>query len=78
MGIQLENIFISEILINFDQIIKATLLEIWQNHKEKTKKTIAAINMKYRMQSHATVNATTATAIAIAKATIWNTTTCSA
>jgi len=69
MDTPLDNTFISEILINFDQIIKTTTLEIWQLHTENTKKTIAAINMKSRMQSHATINATTATAIAIAKAT---------
>ncbi len=65
----LDSTFISEILINFDQIIKATTLELWQRHTENTKKTIAAINMKSRMQSHATIKATTATAMAIAKAT---------
>jgi hypothetical protein len=69
METPLNSTFTSEILINFDQIIKTTTLEIWQRHTENTKKTIAAINMKSRMQSHATINATTATAMAIAKAT---------
>jgi hypothetical protein len=70
MDTPLDSTFTLEILINFDQILKTTTLEIWQKHTEKTKKkTIAAINMKSRMQSHATINATTATAMAIAKAT---------
>jgi hypothetical protein len=61
--------FISEILLNFDQILRISTTVIWSTHKEKLKQTMAASNLKAKLQSLATINATDATANAINRAT---------
>jgi predicted LPLAT superfamily acyltransferase len=65
---QIDDLFISEILLNFDQILKVTI-GIWQNHNMKVKQTMAAINMKPKMMPLEVASTSTATALTIAKAT---------
>jgi hypothetical protein len=66
---QYDYTFTTEILRNFDQILKHTTIGIWQHHKETSKQITAAINLKAKMKSMEILDATTATAQAIAKAT---------
>jgi hypothetical protein len=61
--------FVTEILLNFNQILKLTTIGIWQQHKETARQTTAAIKLKAKMKSMEILNATTSTAQAIAKAT---------
>jgi len=61
--------FITEILLNFDQIIKITTIGIWNQHQEKMKQATAAMKMKARMKSLEITSATLATAQAISRAT---------
>jgi len=63
-----DNAFITEILLNFDQIFKFTTTRLWNHHQEKAKQTTAAMKMKAKMKSLEITNATLATAQAIAKA----------
>jgi len=63
-----EYLFCSEILSNFDQILRVTTIDLWNSHTEKMKKQLAANNLKSKMVSIDTVNATAATASAINKA----------
>jgi hypothetical protein len=66
---QKDYILTIEILRNFDQILKLTTIDIWQQHKKTAKQTAAAIKLQAKMKSMEVLNATTATAQAIAKAT---------
>jgi hypothetical protein len=61
--------FITEILLNFDQIIKITTIGIWNQHQEKMKQATAAMKMKAKMKSLEITSATLATAQAISRAT---------
>jgi hypothetical protein len=61
----LQNTFVSETLVNFDQILKVSLLDIWRFNKEKLKQTAAAQNLKFAMKSLQTNEATAPTASAI-------------
>jgi len=61
--------FLSETLISFDQILKMTTIHVWDLQKEKNKHTMAAQNLRAKMSSLQMINATEATAHAIAKAT---------
>ncbi len=61
--------FLSETLISFDQILKMTTIHVWDFQKEKNKHTMAAQNLRAKMSSLQMINATEATAHAIAKAT---------
>jgi hypothetical protein len=63
-----DNAFITEILLNFDQIFKFTTTRLWNHHQEKAKQTTAAMKMKAKMKSLGITNATLVTAQAIAKA----------
>ena len=63
-----DNVFITEILLNFDQIIKLTTIGTWNHHQEKAKHTMAALKMKAKMKSLEVANASLSTAQAIAKA----------
>ncbi len=61
--------FISETLINFDQILRATTIDLWQFHTEKARQNSAATNLKSKMAAIAIQSATESTALAIARAT---------
>jgi hypothetical protein len=63
-----DNVFITEMLLNFDQIIKLTTIGTWNHHQEKAKHTMAALKMKAKMKSLEVANASLSTAQAIAKA----------
>jgi hypothetical protein len=61
--------FLCETLTCFDEILKNTTVNLWTLQKQDDKETNAAQNLKLQMQSLETINATSATALAIAKAT---------
>jgi len=65
---ELQNTFVSETLISFDQILKVSLLDIWRFNREKLKQTAAAQNLKFAMKSLQTNETTTSTASAINRA----------
>ena len=64
-----EHEFLSEILTAFNQILDNTIVQLWLQEKEQSKKTKAALNLQAKMESRETIDATAATALAIAKAT---------
>jgi len=51
------------------QILKISTLRAWHLHLEQSKQVIAAANMKSKLKSLQTINASTTTALAITKAT---------
>jgi len=61
--------FLCETLTCFDDILKNSTVNLWTLQKQDDKQTNAAQNLKLQMQSLETINATSATAFAIAKAT---------
>jgi len=61
--------FVSEVLMNFNQIIRITTIDIWHYNKERTRQSKAAQNLKFKMKSLDTLAVTTATASALSKAT---------
>jgi hypothetical protein len=61
--------FISETLINFDQTLRITTIDLWETQKEKSKQLSAAETLKARMAAFETIDITARTASAIAKAT---------
>jgi hypothetical protein len=63
-----DNAFITEILLNFNQIIKLTTIGIWNQHQEKVRQTTAAMKMKAKMKFLEITTATLSTAQAISKA----------
>jgi hypothetical protein len=65
----LDNFFLTEIFLNFDQILKISTLGAWHLHLEQSKQVMAAANMKSKLKSLQTINASAATALAITKAT---------
>jgi hypothetical protein len=65
----LDNFFITEIFLNYDQILKISTLGAWHLHLEESKQITAAANMKSKLKSLQTINASAATALAISKAT---------
>jgi hypothetical protein len=65
----LQKEFVSEVLVNFNQIIKICTIDIWHFYKEKTRQTTAANNLKLKMKAIGNSTATVATALAISKAT---------
>jgi hypothetical protein len=60
--------FITETLIPFDQILRATTTNLWYSYKEKTKHISALNNLQSKLASQDTYKASAATAAAIAKA----------
>jgi len=64
-----EHEFLSETLTAFAQVMDNTIVHLWQHEKESNKKTKAALNLQAKMESRETMDATAATALAIAKAT---------
>jgi len=65
----LQRSFIFETLIQFDQILRTTSIDIWHYKKEKIKQASAANIISAKMEALQTITATSATAAAIAKAT---------
>jgi len=65
----LQHDFIFESLMQFDQIIKITTIDIWNHYKHKTKQINAGDNLKAKMAALETTDATIATVQAIARAT---------
>lgn len=65
----IDNFFLTEILINFDQILKVSTIGTWYLHTEQTKQMHAAANMKSKLKALQTINASAATALALTKAT---------
>jgi hypothetical protein len=61
--------FLCETLTCFDEILKNTTVNLWFVQQQEDKQINAAQNLKLQMQSLETINATSATALAIAKAT---------
>jgi hypothetical protein len=61
--------FLCETLTCFDEILKNTTVNLWLLQIQDDKQINAAQNLKLQMQSLETINATSATALAIAKAT---------
>jgi hypothetical protein len=61
--------FLCKTLTCFDEILKNTTVNLWTLQKQDDKQTHAAQNLKLQMQSLQTINATSATAFAIDKAT---------
>jgi hypothetical protein len=55
--------------MQFDKILTVTTIELWKSYKNKCKQNSAILNLKNKMKSLDTVQATAATALAIAKAT---------
>ncbi len=66
---EMHYMFITETLIQFDQILRGCSIDLWQHHKEKTKNSTAALKITAKMAALRTANATSATALAINKAT---------
>jgi hypothetical protein len=60
--------FITETLIPFDQMLRATTIDLWHHHKEKNKQIKAFNNLLSKLASQDTLKATAATAAAISKA----------
>jgi len=60
---------IMETLWHFDQILKISTIEVWLDYQTRYKQLLAAENLKAKMLALNTVNATTAMATAIMKAT---------
>lgn len=69
MNDELQNTIIKEVLINFNQILKITTINIWSHHQQQIKQTTAANNLKYKMKALESASALEATALAYAKAT---------
>jgi hypothetical protein len=65
----IDSFFITEIFLNFDQILKVSTLGAWHLHSEQNKQALAAANMKSKLKSLQTISASHATALAITKAT---------
>jgi hypothetical protein len=61
--------FIIETLTSFDQIMKATTMDVWSQHKERVKHVTAAQNLKAKMKAKEISDVTAATSLAITKAT---------
>jgi uncharacterized protein YqgV (UPF0045/DUF77 family) len=61
--------FIHETILQFDQILQITLIDVWAAQKNRLLKIIAADKLKAKLTAMETLKATAATAMAIAKAT---------
>ncbi len=69
MNDNLQHDFIYESLIQFDQIIKITTIDVWSFYKNKSKQIHAGDSLKAKMATFETIDATSNTLQAIAKAT---------
>jgi hypothetical protein len=61
--------FIFETLIQFDQILKITTIDVWQPYTNKLKQQTAASKLEARMNTAEAITASASTALAITKAT---------
>jgi hypothetical protein len=68
MNDNLQHDFIYESLIQFDQIIKITTIDVWSFYKNKSKQIHAGDSLKAKMATFETIDATSSTLQAIAKA----------
>jgi len=66
---EVDYLFVTETLINFNQILRHTTIMLWLHHEEKSRQMAAALKFKTKMKSIELMDASTATAQAIAKAT---------
>ena len=66
---ELEYEFLADTLKLFDKILKTTTLTLWAHNIRSTQQTNAVNNLKARLTALETINATQATAFAIARAT---------
>jgi hypothetical protein len=66
---ELQKVFVSKTLLNFDPILKISLIDVWRYNVEKNKQASAAQNLKFATKSREINEATKATASAIVKAT---------
>jgi hypothetical protein len=69
MNDNLQHDFIYESFIQFDQIIKITTIDVWFFYKNKSKQIHAGDSLKAKMATFETIDATSSTLQAIAKAT---------
>ena len=69
MNDNLQHDFIYESLIQFDQIIKIATIDVWSFYKNKSKQIHAGDSLKAKMAAFETIDATSNTLQAIAKAT---------
>jgi hypothetical protein len=69
MGVETEEMFLAEVLVNFDQILRFTSVNIWNFHLERARQAMAAIKLKSKMKSMEIVKATLATAQDLERAT---------
>jgi hypothetical protein len=53
-----DNTLLTEILLNFNQNLCFTAFDLWNQHKDKARKTAAGINLSAKMKAMKTVNAT--------------------
>jgi len=61
--------FFFETLMQFDQIMRTTTIDVWKHYNRKTLQTTAMNNLKAKITAFETIRATAATAAAITKAT---------
>jgi len=69
MAIDTEEMFVTEVLVNFDQILTFTTTGLWHCHLETSCQTTAGLKLKSKMKAMEIMNATMATAQALEKAT---------
>jgi len=65
---KLQHTFVTEMLLQFNQILQTTTIDIWKSHNRKTTQETAANKLKAKMAALETTNATKATAQAIQNA----------
>ena len=65
---KLQHTFVTETLLQFNQILQMTTIDIWKSHNHKTTQETAANKLKAKMAALETTNATKATAQAIQNA----------
>ena len=65
---KLQHTFVTEMLLQFNQILQMTTIDIWKSHNHKTTQETAANKLKAKMAALETTNATKATAQAIQNA----------
>ncbi len=63
-----DNTFVTKVWLSLHQILWFTTFDLWNQHKDRAKKTAAGLKLNSKMKALKTVNATESTALAIAKA----------
>jgi hypothetical protein len=62
MAIDTEEMFVTEVRVNFDQILTFTTTGLWSCHLETSRQTTAGLKLKSKMKAMEIMNATMATA----------------